>query len=161
MEKAVEPKKGSFEGNYIENFDDRREGEFYPSAVTGFRRDGNTFYFEATETTLEFKVYSEKVFRFRYANFEAFEDDFSYAVADEFQPKEVAIGFKEENDYYLISTEQIKCLISKDDLRTKILDKDDNVIQEDEKGYHWVQERNYGGNVVISTKKQNHSSSAF
>ena len=153
MEKAVEPKKAAFEGNYIENFDDRREGEFYPSTVTGFRREDNTFYFEAGETTLEFRVYNERIFRFRYANFESFEDDFSYAVDDKFQQEEVAIGFKEEKEYYLISTEQIKCFISKDDLRTKILDKHDNIIQEDEKGYHWVQERNYGGNVVICTKK--------
>ena len=33
-----------------------------------------------------------------------------------------SLSFQEEEEYYLITTEQIKCLVSKEDLRTKILD---------------------------------------
>ncbi|MDN5216733.1 glycoside hydrolase family 31 protein [Fulvivirgaceae bacterium BMA12] len=152
MEKAVEPKK-TFEGNYIENFSDKKDGEFYPSSIANFYQDGQAFYFEAGDTTLELKVYSEKIIRFRYANFELFEDDFSYGVDDNFQPEKVAIDFKEEPEHFLVATPEVKCLISKKDLRTKILNKDNQVIQEDEKGYHWMEEKSFGGNVVISTKK--------
>ncbi len=153
MDKTLETEKNTFEGNYIESFADKKDGEFYPSEIIDKKQEANTFLFYTKETALEFKVFNDSIVRFRYANFEAFENDFSYALSEEFTPEDITVDYQEDDENYRISTADIICYIGKADLRIKITDKEGNILQEDEKGYHWVEEKKYGGNVVITTKK--------
>jgi alpha-glucosidase len=143
----------TFEGNYMEKFEDRKEFEFYPGAVKNWWRKDWRFYFQAKDTTLEVMVLSDKVIRFRFSVYENFEDDFSYAVPKFFETRSTNIIFSESDQYFTISTNHVKCFISKSDLRTRILNAEDEIMMEDEKGYHWLEEKNHGGYIVINTNR--------
>src|SRR5690606_8112794 len=92
------------------------------------------------------------IFRFRYANNKVFEKDFSYAIAKDFKASAKEVTLREENDFYEIVTEQLRCQIFKQDLKKKILNKEDKVVNEDEKGFHWEETKDTGNNIVIDTK---------
>lgn len=140
-------------GNYMENFKSSTENDLFPGAILSFRQEGtNKFYFEAAHTILEVTVISDFIFRFRYANNKVFEKDFSYAISKDFEASAKEIAFKVESDFYEIVTEQLRCQIFKQDLKKKILNKEDKVVNEDEKGFHWEENKDTGNPIVIDTK---------
>ena len=55
----------------------------------------------------------------------------------------------------------MKLYVYKDNLKTKIFDINDHVLLEDEKGYHWQEDKDHGGNIVICTKKSRHADSYY
>lgn len=140
-------------GNYMENFRSTEDKELYPGTLINFRQENTQkFYFETAFTILEVTVVSDFIFRFRYANNFIFEDDFSYAMAKDFSPTPPTVNWKETTDHYEINTAVLTCHIYKYDLRKKILDKEGNVINADEKGFHWEEDKETGSNIVIETK---------
>ena len=150
-----------FSGNYIEKFEGEKTNDHFPSLCTDWEKIGNKFYFHSETCSIEISVITHDILKFRYGNDGYFEDDFSYAISDDFQKEDVTIGFKERQAYYAIHTDTIKCHIYKENLKIRILNLEGKVIQEDEKGYHWQEENTYGGNVVISTKKVRSNESFF
>jgi alpha-glucosidase len=143
MEKISEQKEQDFTGNYMDNFEKGSDSEIYPGKILNWWRSDWKFYFEAQDTTLEVSVLSDFIFRFRFSVYEYFEDDFSYAVPKIFESHATKIIFSESDHFYIIKTLQLSCFISKLDLRTKILNNKDEVLLEDEKGYHWLEEKNH------------------
>ncbi len=140
-------------GNYMENFKSSTENDLYPGELLNFSQEGpNKFFFKANFTILEVTVYSDIIFRFRYANNNLFEDDFSYAIAKDFEAQPTEIIVREETDFIEISTSQLRLQISRSDLKKKISNKEDKVVFEDEKGFHWEEEKGTGNNIVIETK---------
>lgn len=140
-------------GNYMENFTGTGDKEMFPGTLVSFKAEGkNKFYFESTFTILEVTVVSDLIFRFRYANHFLFEDNFSYAIAEDFQPSPPHLEWKEEEEYYELLTSGLRCQIFKQDLKKKIYNKEGELINEDEKGYHWEENRETGSNIVIDTK---------
>lgn len=148
-----EQDRSDFSGNYMENFQKAETKDHFPGACEDWEKVGNKFYFHGENATLELTVLSQDIFKFRYGNDGYFEDDFSYALDPDFQPEYVKAEFKERSNYFSVNTDNIKCYIYKSNLKTTIYDMDGNVLMEDEKGYHWQEEKNYGGNVVLTTKK--------
>lgn len=149
-----------FSGNYIEKFEKNNEDDFFPGLCDDWEKIGNKYYFHAEKSSLEVSIVSHDILKFRYGNFGYFEDDFSYAVND-FEPETIAAEFKARSSYFSIKTDRLKCYVYKENLKTKIFDAEDNVLLEDEKGYHWQEEKTYGGNVVITTKKQSKDNKFF
>lgn len=141
-----------FSGNYIEKFEGEKTKSYHPSACESWDKVGNTFYFHASNCSLEISILTNDILKFRYANDGYFEDDFSYAVDPAFKPEPVNPDFKERGTYYAIHTDKVKCYIHKENLKTTILNLNGEILFKDEKGYHWQEEPNFGGNVVISTK---------
>lgn len=140
-------------GNYMENFRSSEDKEFFPGSLISFRQENaHRFYFETAFTILEVTVVSDFIFRFRYANNFIFEDDFSYAMAKDFSPEPPTVSWEEKAGHYEISTTTLTCIIYKQDLRKRILDKEGKVINEDEKGFHWEEDKETGNNIVIETK---------
>lgn len=140
-------------GNYMENFRSSEDKEFFPGSLISFRQENaHRFYFETAFTILEVTVVSDFIFRFRYANNFIFEDDFSYAMAKDFSPEPPTVSWEEKAGHYEISTPILTCIIYKQDLRKRILDKEGKVINEDEKGFHWEEDKETGNNIVIETK---------
>ena len=143
-----------FSGNYIEKFESEASKDHYPEACDRWDKIGNKFYFHSSNCSLEITALSNDILKFRYATHGYFEDDFSYAVDPSFEvkKKKVKVDFKERGTYYAIHTETLKCYIHKNNLKTTVLNLNGEILLKDEKGYHWQEEPNFGGDVVICTK---------
>ncbi|WP_296619037.1 TIM-barrel domain-containing protein [Marivirga sp.] len=151
-EQAQEPEK-DFEGNYIEKFKEQKEEEFYPGGIISWKQKKGKLKIYAQYSTLELSIITEKILKFRYANDGYFENDFSYAIDPEFELGNTHYHFEAQDDSLIVKTDLLQCIIKKSDATIKILDKNGKVLIEDEKGYHWKDERRFGGHVVISTLK--------
>ena len=125
----------------------------FAGAYQSWDKVGNKYLFHNEFSSLELTVVSHDILKFRYGNFGYFEDDFSYGIDPKLEIESISTEFRERGDYFNVITKNIKCYIYKDTLKTKICDILGNVILEDEKGYHWQDEKMFGGNIVISTKK--------
>ncbi|MEQ6122102.1 glycoside hydrolase family 31 protein [Reichenbachiella sp. MALMAid0571] len=146
-------KEVDFSGNYIEKFGKQDTRDQFPGAYVNWEKVGNSYIFHSENTSLELTVVTEDILKFRYGNFGYFEDDFSYGLDPDKKFEGVTSKFKETKDHFKVVTKTLKCYIYKDSLKTKICDTKDVILVEDEKGYHWQDEKVFGGNVVITTKK--------
>lgn len=125
----------------------------FPDYVQRCSQDKNRFYFYCTETILEVHVISDQIIRFRYAPDGNFSRDFSYSYAQEFQGQVKLLEMREQHECFVIATDLLDCIVSKKQMLVKILDKSGQVLCEDEKGFHWESNKNFGGEVVIMSKK--------
>jgi alpha-glucosidase len=125
----------------------------FPDYVHSWKREDNKFYFYCTKTTLEVIVKTDKVFRFRYAPEGNFLRDFSYSNAHLYEGKVNSLEFIEEEEHFIIISSFLECIIAKKGLTVKMLDKDGKLLQEDEKGYHWEDHKQSGGEIVMMSKK--------
>ena len=152
-----------FSGNYIEKFDRQvNSEEFYPGNITACQQtDAYTILFSGEGVSLEVKVLTPTMLRFRFAIDGYFEDDFSYAINPDFNPPPVPFSVTETEEGYLIATEELKCKLARYSFLTTITNKQGQVILADEKGFHWRKEKRYGGNIVIQTKQCNPQESYY
>lgn len=146
--------QADFSGNYMQNFQDGSISKKYPGGFKSITQKGNIFYFDCEETILAVYVLSNRIIRFRYANHKVFEKDFSYAIDPEFSPDPPKnLTHQLEDNHAIISTDLVDLFVNRHTLAIKILDKEGYTITEDEAGFHWEEHREYGGNIVICTKK--------
>ncbi|MBK6263805.1 glycoside hydrolase family 31 protein [Marivirga sp. S37H4] len=157
----AQEKDVNFEGNYIEKFKEGKEEEFYPGGIISWKQKKHKVKVYSEFSTLEINIISDSILKFRYANDGYFEDDFSYAIDPEFEAPETPFTFKSGDKNLLISTSKLLCFVNKKDSKIKICDLSGKVLMEDEKGYHWKEERRFGGHVVISTIKSSKTSSYY
>ncbi len=125
----------------------------FPDFVQKWWRENNSFFFKCSKTCLRVNVCSDKVIRFTYAAYGRFERDFSYSYAHEYREKVESLEIVEESEQFVLSTAHLQVVISKHRLLVKILNKEGRVLQEDEKGYHWEDHRQAGGEIVMMSKK--------
>lgn len=157
----AQEKEQDFEGNYIEKFKEVKEEEFYSGGVISWKQKKQKVKIFSQFCTLQISIISDSILKFRYANDGYFEDDFSYAIDPEFEILETTFSFESDLNHLIISTSKIKCFISKADSKIRITDIAGNILVEDEKGYHWKEEKRFGGHVVISTIKSNKKSKYY
>ena len=153
IEKEEDTKAPDFSGNYIEKFEGGTYVKYFPGQFVEWKKKENKYYFHAKNASLEITPITHKILKFRYANDGYFNDDFSYAVDPEFNPEYPNVKIVEENNCIVIITNELKCKIHKDNIKTTIFDLEDNVLLDDEQGYHWQEEKRFGGDIVICTKK--------
>ncbi len=127
--------------------------KYYPDAVQSYKKEGNYIYFTTSETILEVKVKTDRIIRFRYAADGFFQDDFSYAVSKFFQEKLISLDLTEKPDCFEIETAFIICVINKSNLKVTMLDKNRELIHEDEQGFHWQHYLQKGGKINYNSKK--------
>src|SRR5690606_32053624 len=102
------------------------------------KKDTDKLYFTTENgVILELTILRDSELRFRYATEHVFEPDFSYAISED-----VILGFNhlevaDQTDHYLVKTSKLKVYINKPDLKVRIADLDDNIINQDELGFHW------------------------
>ncbi|WP_350291317.1 glycoside hydrolase family 31 protein [uncultured Croceitalea sp.] len=137
----------------ITNTEIERRGNQHPNQITEFRQDNDKLYFTTQNgVILELTVMRDSAIRFRYATEHVFEPDFSYAISDDVSLGYNELDVKEEPPEYVITTGKIKIYIKKSNLKVQITDLEDNIINEDEKGFHWEESYDYGGNIVKMSK---------
>ena len=130
------------------------KGNLFPSKIIDFRKDVNALYFTTdNDVILQLTVLRDSVLRFRYTTTGNFEKDFSYAITKYASSGYNKLLIEEEKDKYVITTSKLICKILKENLEVALYDALDGVlINEEEAGFHWEENYQYGGNVIKMSK---------
>ncbi|ALM06692.1 glycosyl hydrolase [Sediminicola sp. YIK13] len=146
----------------ITNTELEYKGNLYPNHIIDFKREADKLYFTTDNgVILEITVLRDSALRFRYATENIFEPDFSYAISEDASTGYNELEMEETPTEYLISTAKLKILVDKQTLRTQISDLEGNIINEDELGFHWEENYEYGGNTVKMSKITQSSESFY
>ncbi len=137
----------------ITNTELEYKGNLYPNQIVDFKQDNEKVYFTTENgVVLELTVLRNSALRFRYATEYVFQPDFSYAL-DPFASRGYnKLETSETKTEYLVETSKIRVLVDKKTLRIQISDLEGNIINEDELGFHWEENYEYGGNSVKMSK---------
>ncbi|MDH3321508.1 MAG: glycoside hydrolase family 31 protein [Flavobacteriaceae bacterium] len=138
----------------IINTEMERKGNQFPNKIVSFEKDVDTIYFTTENNVLlQLTVIRDSVLRFRYATNSNLENDFSYAIAEDYTRGYNFLEINEDETCYTITTSKLICQIRKEDAHVKIFDaKDQTLISEDDWGFHWEEHCDYGGNIVKMSK---------
>ena len=146
----------------ITNTELEYKGDLYPNQIIDFKQDVDKLNFTTQNgVVLQITVLRNSALRFRYATEEVFQPDFSYAISENASRGYNLLEVDETNSEYLISTSKIKVLVDKQSLRIQISDLEGNIINEDELGFHWEENYEYGGNTVKMSKITQSSESFY
>ncbi len=137
----------------ITNTELEYKGNLYPNHIVEFTQDTDKLYFTTDNgVVLQVTILRGSVIRFRYATNYNFEPDFSYAIDPEGTVGYSKLEVEENDTEYVIITARVKVLVDKKTLRTQISDLEGIIINEDELGFHWEENYQYGGNTVKMSK---------
>ncbi len=137
----------------ITNTDLEYKGNLYPSKVVDFKKEVDKLYFYSkNDVILQLTVIRDSVLRIRYATEGVFEPDFSYALDEEASVGYNHLSVIDNDEIYIVKTKKLEIIIQKENLRLSIFDLDGNIINEDELGFHWEENYEYGGNIVKMSK---------
>lgn len=138
------------------------KGDLYPSQIIKYVKDVDTIdFFTDNNVILRLTVLRDSLLRFRYTTKGYFNKDFSYAIDPNQSHGYNQLDLSENKTHYIITTAKIICKIAKADVRIEITDLEGFVILEDEKGFHWQECYEYGGNYVKMSKLSKESESFF
>lgn len=127
--------------------------ELFPGLMKSFQwKDDVLECISENLTKLRIEVLQPELLRVRYATQGYFQKDFSYALDDGFLKKSGTIEFSDYEDYLEIRTEAVKCRVQKVDLKVTFLNLQDQVINKDEKGFHWEVDQETGNDIVQLSK---------
>lgn len=156
MEKLKEEQKvetaPDFSGNYMENFQHLGEDDLFAGKLLSWEKKDHAFLFHGEQASLEITIVTPEIIKFRYGNDGYFEEDVSYAIDPAFSPSFPYYKIEEQKTVFVIKTDVLKCYVNKSTLATKITNLDGKTVLEDEKGYHWLEHKYYGGTINICTK---------
>ncbi|KPM30438.1 Alpha-glucosidase [Croceitalea dokdonensis DOKDO 023] len=137
----------------ITNTELSKYGNQYPNQIIEFKQDNDKIYFTTQNgVILQITVLRDSAIRFRYATEHAFEPDFSYAISEDVNTGYNELEVLDEKSKYVVQTSKVRVHISKVNLKTYITTLEDMVIIEDESGFHWEENFDYGGNIVKMSK---------
>ncbi|TDS14406.1 alpha-glucosidase [Maribacter caenipelagi] len=137
----------------ITNTELEYKGNLYPNHIVEFSQDSDKLYFTTDNgVVLQITILRGSIIRFRYATNYNFQPDFSYAIDPDATMGYSKLEVLENDTEYIISTARLSILVDKMTLRTQISDLEGNIISEDELGFHWEENYEYGGNTVKLSK---------
>jgi len=139
------------------------KGNLFPSKIVDFKKDVNSLFFSTdNDVILQLTVLRDSVIRFRYTTTGNFEKDFSYAITKYASSGYNKLEIEEEVDKYVITTSKLICKISKENLHVTLYDAlDGAMINEDEAGFHWEENYQFGGNIVKMSKVSQNGESYY
>ncbi len=128
--------------------------EFFPGRATRWREvSEQVLQFDCdNQVSLRLHILGEDLVRFRFSTNGIFESDFSYAIDPRFEIENTRVKVIEREKFYRIQTPKIEVRLEKEGLLTRILDRKGNMLNEDEKGFHWEQDR-LGSDIVQMSKQ--------
>ncbi|PIB31736.1 glycosyl hydrolase [Gaetbulibacter sp. 5U11] len=147
----------------IVNTELEQKGNLFPSQIIKFKKDVDTLYFYTeNNVVLQLTVLRDSVLRFRYTTTGTFDNDFSYAITKYASTGYNKLEIVESDEIYTIITSKLRCEVSKKDARVSIYDVITNeLINQDEIGFHWEESYEFGGNIVKMSKIVNERESYF
>lgn len=137
----------------ITNTELEYKGNLSPNYIVDFKQDSDKIYFTTENgVILQITILRGSVIRFRYTTNYVFEPDFSYAIDPEATLGYSILEVVENDTEYIVETARLHILVDKKTLRTQISDLAGTIINEDEIGFHWEENYEYGGNTVKMSK---------
>jgi alpha-glucosidase len=137
----------------IINTELENKGDLYPSKIVSYHHEVDSIdFFTDNNVILRVTVLRDSLIRFRYTVKGYFSNDFSYAIDKSQSHGYNILEIKEEKNHYKISTNKVYVIIQKHDLRIGIYELNGQPILEDEKGFHWEECYEFGGNIVKMSK---------
>lgn len=137
----------------IINTDLEYKGDLYPSKIITFEQDVDSVYFHTDNNViLKVTVLRDSLIRFRFTTKGYFSTDFSYAIDKSHSHGYNHLVVSEQEGAFHILTSKVRCVIQKVDLRLIIFDLEGKMVLEDELGFHWEENYEFGGNVVKMSK---------
>lgn len=128
--------------------------EKYPTHITQHQGSGASHTFTTHNgVMLRVEAITDHVLRFRYTAKGYFNEDFSYAMAEDHRSGFSSFKFTEDDDHYQLFTPKVKAEVSKHDLKIRLFDENDKLLNEDEKGFHWEEDPQRGDNIVKMSKR--------
>ena len=129
------------------------ERENYPKAYKSHTVTDKYVEVQSSED-LRLRIYpvTEHIVRLRYSIDGYFEADFSYALDEKFKPGKVDYIIDERSADFILKTSGVQCVISKKNLKVTFRGSDGKVLCEEEKGFHWEKNTDYGGYIVQNSK---------
>ena len=135
-EPVAEPTEISFaDASVSKRYDDVYQIVVPDEVATVRWRDGAYEFVCRNRVTLRVQVLTAGIIRLRYAPDGLFAPDFSYAVAPGFLPEKVTVTLNDNDNEYLLVSEQLQVVVSKINLQVKIYNLDDRILSEDEAGF--------------------------
>ncbi len=127
--------------------------EFFAGTITHIDQEDNSVVFLCDNRVgLRVEAVSNHILRFKFTTDGTFSRDFSYALAPNRPKNNTRLKVKALADHIRLTTKELICTVSKVGLVTRILDKSGNILNEDEKGFHWEDHKDYGGDIVKMSK---------
>ncbi|MEO2059875.1 MAG: glycoside hydrolase family 31 protein [Mesonia sp.] len=147
----------------ITNTELEKKGNVFPSKITAFTKDVNSYTFTTENgVVLQITILRGELFRFRYSTTGRFANDFSYAINNHYHTSHNQLDMEEDNDYYIITTSKLICKVSKKNLKIKMYDSiDGTLVNQDELGFHWEESYEHGGDIVKMSKVSHDGESYF
>ncbi|MEM6264921.1 MAG: glycoside hydrolase family 31 protein [Bacteroidota bacterium] len=130
----------------------RAQGKRTPQLVYRWEKTGAICHFYAPQTTLEVSVVTDHILRFRYSPYGSLMQNFSYAIREDLPTPPTSIKVEEHDDSFFLETNSLRCVISKT-LHISIYNLDGQLVVEDERGFHWEESHQHGGNFVYCSKR--------
>ena len=147
----------------IINTELEHKGNQYPNHIVFYEKNIDTLLFKTENgVSLQLTIVRDSVLRFRYASFVNFENDFSYAITKYARTGYNHLEVQETDQFYVVTTSKLICNINKSNLKISIYDAVDHTLMcEDEIGYHWEENYEFGGNIVKMSKISNDGESYY
>ncbi len=127
--------------------------EYFPGRCTRVETDGDRILIETdNKVILYLEVFTDHVIRVRYLSEGYLTKDFSYAVLENGNRGYNDLQVEDLVDHVIVKTPKLTCKVNKVGLKIAFYNEAGVLLNEDEKGYHWVHNQEYGGNIVQMTK---------
>ena len=128
--------------------------EHYPNNIVKYQTGSDFALFTThNETMLRVEVITDHVMRLRYTAKGYFENDFSYALAANHRSGFSKFSIAENEKDFTVSTPKLKAVVQKHNLSVALFDEHGQLLNEDEKGFHWEENTQQGGNIVKMSKR--------
>lgn len=142
------PKTDYMENDLLENTQ-----QLFPGTITRHEVAESTATFWADNgVILRLTFLTSKLVRVRYATGGEFHEDFSYAIDPAFEPDPVSLTESTTDTSIALDTGDLRVEVTREGLRTTMRDPSGKVLCEDEKGFHWQENHDHGGNIVMCSK---------
>ncbi len=106
----------------------------FVGGVKNFKLESNRVEFTLSNAKLNIYIVNQNLIRFRYTNQNDFSTAASYAVIYQ-QPEKIKFDFKEEKNFFVITTDELIVHIKKNPCRVSIYDKQMNLLNSDEESF--------------------------
>lgn len=128
--------------------------EHFPDHLLKVEENGSSIIFHTHNgVMLAVEAVTNHVLRFRYSAKGYFSPDFSYAMADDHRSGFTYFDIEEKEECYELRTPKLKCLVDKKTLKVALYGEHGNLLNEDEKGFHWEEDSQRGDNIVKMSKR--------
>lgn len=129
------------------------QNDFLPGKFIDIDRKQNQFtVISESRCAIQIVVLTDHIVRIRYAVDGHFDTDFSYAISSKFTPENVDIFLNHRPNHIEIRTAALTININKPDCNITFANPKGIIICRDEKGFHWDEHPQYGGNIVKMSK---------